>query len=375
MGINKKIRGKSALVGLDIQANSIAGAEVVKNQPGIKSAAISDLPTGLVREGEILDEDGLGSALKSFVREHRFNPHVRLGVANQRVVVRTVEVPALEDQKELDAAVRFTAGEHLPMPLDEAVIDYEVIERIDGDNGSPRNKIILVAAPKEMVERIVAVSSKAGLKLEGIDLSAFALIRALHGTTNGNGASANQPTDTDESENPEDSSDNSPGATGYCHLGAVTNLAVAHGPACVFARSISYGVDSMVEEMAQRKDVSVTDARAWLTHVGLNRDLENIEGDPEMANEARDVLKHCSTMLANELQDSLDFYATQPDALTVVRTLVTGPGVEIEGLLDAIDEGTPIPMEATSPQIDQDIDVSPPLLALAYGLALDEVVA
>lgn len=376
MGITNNRRGKSALVGLDIQANSLAAAEVVHNQPGgVTKAAISELASGLILEGEILDEDGLAAAIKSFMLKHKFDRHVRLGVANQRVVVRTIEVPVMDNPDEQDTVVRFTAGEHLPMPLEEAVIDYRVIKRFNVDNGSPKDQVIVVAAPKEMAERIVAVTDKAGLKLDSIDLSAFALIRALYGADNGSHAVTDQPTETSNGSSSPDSPTDSQDAVGYCHIGAVTNLAVAHGPTCTFARTIPYGVDSMVVELALRKDISSADAKAWLNHVGLEQDLETVDGDSEIAKEARDVLIHCSTTLANELRDSLDFYASQPDSRNIVQTLVTGPGLEIAGLLDAIDEKIPLPLNASEPKLNQSFDIPPSLLTLAYGLALDEVVS
>ena len=238
---------RSTVVGLDIQANTIVGAELAEHKPQIKRAAISELPTGLVREGEILNKEELSAAIKVFFRDNKFSRRVRVGVANQRVVVRTLEVPALEDLEELDAAVRFKAADDLPFPLEDAVIDYQVTEHLNGNGDQSQARIILVAAPKEMVDLILAVVDGAGLKLEGIDLSAFALVRALYGTDASDAENSNNEsgvdddaTDSEDRESPEE-------ATGYCHFGAVTNLAVALGPTCLFARTMSYGIDSMAE--------------------------------------------------------------------------------------------------------------------------------
>ncbi len=367
------------MVGLDIQAEAIVAAEIGDPGSGVKRSAMTKLPTGLVREGEILDADGLSSVIKTFVRENKFNRRVRIGVANQRVSVRVIDVPPLDNKDDLDAAVRFKAGEHLPIPLEEAVIDYQVMERVngsenvDGNGDEPQLQVILVAAPKEMIECILGVVSKAGLKLEGIDLSAFALIRALY---NASSASEDETeSGTTESQADEEAATSSDEAIGYCHLGAVTNLAIAHATTCLFARTMSYGVDSMAEEMASRKDISVPDARVWLKGVGLSRELEELDCDQDFAREARDVLKTGVARLANELQDSLDFYASQSDVRTVIRTLVTGPGVEIDGLISAVDDKTSVSLEVISPRLDQKTNVSPALLSLAYGLALDEVVA
>ena len=53
---------------------------------------------------------------------------VRMGIASQRVVVRTLRMPRIEKPEEIDAAIRFQAEESIPMPLEHAVLDWEVAE-------------------------------------------------------------------------------------------------------------------------------------------------------------------------------------------------------------------------------------------------------
>jgi type IV pilus assembly protein PilM len=67
-----------------------------------------------------------------------------------------------------------------------------------------------------MVARVVEAVRGAGLRPEGIDLNAFALVRTLA-----------LPADSAES------------ARVYCHLAGVTNLAIAVGPICLFTRPLS----------------------------------------------------------------------------------------------------------------------------------------
>ena len=93
--------------------------------------------------------------------------------------MRVIELPYLEDPKELDAAVRFQAQDQLPMPLDHAVLDYQRLDVVTDETGR-RQRVLLVAARRDMVERVLAALRGAGLKPEGIDLSAFAMVRALH---------------------------------------------------------------------------------------------------------------------------------------------------------------------------------------------------
>ena len=103
---------------------------------------------------------------------------MRLGVANQRIVVRSLDLPPLEDPKALDAAVRAEAPDHIPMPMDEAILDYCRSAR-SRPRRAPRTRVVIVAVRREMIDKLVTATRDAGLKLEGIDLSAFGMVRAL----------------------------------------------------------------------------------------------------------------------------------------------------------------------------------------------------
>lgn len=101
------------------------------------------------------------------------------------------------------------------MPLDDVVIDHQVIGGHNAPDGSWRMRVVVVAARRSMVQALVGAARRAGLRPAGIDLDAFALIRAL------------APEDGDRSE-----------ATVYCHLASVANLAVAVGRDCLFSRPL-----------------------------------------------------------------------------------------------------------------------------------------
>jgi type IV pilus assembly protein PilM len=205
----------SSVVGLDIDGRYLAAAQVDSGR--VVRGASRELPAGLMRDGEVVDRDGLADALKSFVSEAGLPKSVRLGVANQQIVVRVVELPRIEDEKQRDAAVRFQAAEAIAMPLDEAVLDHQVAGYAEGLDGSPRMQVVLVAARQSMVEALLEAAKKAGLKPDGIDLDAFALVRTL---------AASSPGGEDH-------------ARVFCHLAGVSNLAVAVGTTCFFTRPLS----------------------------------------------------------------------------------------------------------------------------------------
>lgn len=171
------------LVGLDIEAGSIAATEVSANgTAAVTASAIGPLEPGAFHEGEVLDPERLSTALKSFFAEHKLSKRVRLGIGNQRLVVRTMRLPAIEDPKEMEAAIRFQAQEQVPMPLDQAVLEHQVVGGVPAEEGgSAQVDVVVVAARREMVASFVEPIRRAGLDPVGIDLAAFGMIRALAG--------------------------------------------------------------------------------------------------------------------------------------------------------------------------------------------------
>src|SRR5215212_1266096 len=216
MALSLRKSSSTGGVGLDIDGRYVAAAQVDGGR--VVRVASQELRHGLVTDGEVVNRDELADALRSFVQEAGLPKSVRLGVANQQIVVRVIELPHIQDEKQRDAAVRFQAADAIAMPLDEAVLDHQLAGYTEAPDGSPRMQVVVVAARRSMIEALLEAAKQAGLKPEGIDLDAFALVRTLAVATG---------------DAPEDS------ARVYCHLGGVSNLAIAVGSACFFTRPLS----------------------------------------------------------------------------------------------------------------------------------------
>jgi type IV pilus assembly protein PilM len=266
-------------IGLDIDGRYLAAAQVSGGR--VTRCASQNLPEGLVRDGEVSDPEVLGQHLKSFASAAGLPRNVRLGVANQQIVVRVVELPRIEDDKQRDAAVRFQASEAIAMPLDEAVLDHQIAGFTTAPDGTPRMQVVLVAARRKMIETLLEAVKAAGLKAEGVDLDAFALVRALA-------------VDTDEPD---------PRARVFCHLGGVTNLAVAVGTNCFFTRPLS---------------------AIW---------------DEDDA----------GSRLADEIRLSIDYYMTQPQAKPVGEVVLSGPGSVNGELVEALETQLGMPIQVPAP--------------------------
>jgi type IV pilus assembly protein PilM len=343
---------RKTVVGLDIEPGYVAAVESRGGQVAVDRAASAPLPPGTVRDGEVLDVDALADALRRMFSEHKLSKRVRIGVANQRIVMRTIDLPPLQDAKDITSAVRFQAQEHIPMPLEQAVLEHQsvgVVETIDG----PRTRVVVVAARRDMIDRLIESVKKAGLRPQGIDLSAFAMIRALH-----------RPGITD--------------ASLYISVGGLTNIAVAIGTTCAFTRVIAHGIDAMGGELAERRGLTVDEAHTWLNEVGLQTPLPEVEGDAEIVAEARNVLEEGVRRIATEVRNSLDFHLTQGDNTAAQRVVVTGPAIAIAGFADALGDAIGLPLEVGTvaegkPGAFGGIDAG--RLAIAAGLTVDEVAA
>ena len=217
------LNSSRATVGLDIDSSFMAAVEL--SNGAVARAVSTDLAPGVVREGEVIEAEELSAALKDFFKEHKLPRRARIGVSNQQIVVRYLEVPKLEDDKSLDTAIRFQAAEAIAMPLDEAILDHQVVGETINPEGRVILRVVVVAARASMIDGFVRAVRGARLRVEGIDLSAFALVRTL----------STRPA-------PEE------GAQVICHLGGTTNLAIALARTCLFTRPLGARSDADAEE-------------------------------------------------------------------------------------------------------------------------------
>ena len=345
----KRSSSSAAIVGLDLDPGHIAAAEVTVNGSlSLKRGAVAPLRPGVLRDGEVADVSALAEALKTFFAENGLSNRVRLGIANQRIVVRTLDLPPLDDEKSLAGAVKIEAPDHIPMPIEEAVIDWQSLGRVKGAGGQPRTRVVVVAVRREMVDKLVAAGREAGLKLEGIDLSAFGMIRAL-------------------------GSREAEGAVLYVSVGGLTNVAVANASGCLFTRAAAGGLDAMVASLSERRALTSEHARQWLQHVGLHAPLEGIEGDADLVEAARSTLDEGVHQLADTVRNSLNFYRMQESAEPVESGVLTGPVVAIPGFVEALSSQLRLPLEAAVVRSD-DEDADLGRLTVAAGLAVEDLV-
>lgn len=416
--LNIKLRSRKApeLVGLDIQPGFATAVQARANGTiQVSRAAGISLPGDAMREGEVLDEGTLAEALHELFAKAHLDKRVRVGVANQRTVLRMLEMPPLTDRKELAAAVRFQAEDQVPMPLENAVLDFHALGIVDTPGG-PRQRVAVVAAQRDMIQRLLSAVRRAGLRPEAIDLSAFALIRALH-------RPFEVPSESEQAVGDGDA------RVLYLNVGGLTNMAIAEGIVCRFTRVVGGGLESMAAAVAERHHLPLDRARELLVTVDLSAappaplpattpaevapelqptdalepavDPEFQPVDPEFqptealppaepdfqpeptlvygqesdGPDARPVLEAGIREIANEVRNSLDFHRSQDGGGEVSQIVLSGPALTIAGFSEALsgELGIEVRRQTVGPVMGAIGDaISPEHLAVAAGLAIEE---
>lgn len=344
--------GKKSLhiAGLSIEGGSVAIVQA--GGPGALSAsAVRPLSPALFHEGEVADPQGLAAALKDIFGEVGASRRVRVGIANQRVVVRILRLPAIEDANQLAAAIRFQAQEQIPMPLDQAVLQHQVVATIPpSENSGPQVDVVVVAARRDMVMSFLEPLRRAGLEPAGIDLSAFAMIRALAGEAD------EQPAE----------------AVLYCNVGDVLNLAVALGRSCLFTRVSGTGIEAITARLANECSMTPEHAEQWLLHVGLERPEEELEGDPNVIAATRRAIQSGTASLVEELRLSLDYYRALENAVQVSGVVLCGMGSAVPGVGAALEAEIGLPVSTARPAALPSVeDAAAGRLVVPLGLALE----
>ena len=342
--LKSRRRQENTIVGLEMDPSHLAAAQVeVNGSLALTKGAVAELRPGILRDGEVGEGAALAEELRKLFADNALPTTVRLGVANQRIVVRTLDVPVIEDRAMLEQVVRDEAPDHIPVPMEEAILDFQPLGTVATPQG-PRTRVVLVAVRREMIDRLVGAATDAGLTIAGIDLSAFAMVRALRAV-------------------------GSEHAVLYVNLAGLTNVAVADDSGCLFTRAATGGLDAIVHGLSERRGLTAEHARGWMHHVGLVTPLEEIEGDAELVAVTRQTLDEGIHQIADTVRNSLNFYRMQESAEAVERAVLTGPAVAIPGFPARLAEQLRIPVDtAVVACKDDGLDLA--RLTVAAGLAV-----
>jgi len=319
-------------VGLDIGTDYIRVAQIKQSGSGNVLTAYGSvtMPFGAVVEGEIVDPDAVSTALKELWKRTGIrHKDVSIGVSNQKVVVRLIDLPYME-RDELAGAIQYQAQDYIPIPIEEAIIDFQII----GDYMTPADEhmmeVLLVAAQRDMIDSAVAAVEGAGLRLAQVDVTAFALVRALLGTTAGWLS---------------DEAGEAGEALGIVHISSgLTNIVVVERGIPRFTRVSSLAGNQFTQAIANVLNLTFDEAEALKIRAGLpsiDAVQEPVAGeDSQLIQTAQDALEREANKFIAEVRRSLDYYLTQSTQVgTIRRIYLTGTGSQLTNLSSYLEKG------------------------------------
>jgi type IV pilus assembly protein PilM len=373
-------RSGGGSIGLDIDRGALKAVQLSEVGGGyeLRHVGYHRLPPGAVVEGEVADPELLGAEIREFWSTHSFKSRsVILGVANQRVVVRLLNLPRMEEG-DLKSAINFEAQDHIPMSLEQAVLDYVVLG--PQGEGSDLDRILLVAAHREMLEGYTSAVRAGGLRPAGVDVKALSLTRST------------QPDTFFEEE-----------ATLLLDVGTeISNLVVVQGGGPTLTRFIPIGLDDLVRSVSEAADLPedeaeklALDSRSRPGYDGADTEAEEappseretaateeMPFDPAIVYDVRRGLEEAIQTLAEDVQRSIEYHHSQPDSLEVSNVFVSGEGALVAGLDAYLGELLGIPTRRGNPAgklsgnrsniSDEQLGAMEPVLAVAFGLAMEE---
>lgn len=309
-------------IGLDIGSSAVRAAEIGidRNQRRLRRFAQVGMPPGAVVDGEVVNPGVVSEALRRLWSEGGFSSNkVVLGVSGHRLIVRQADVPAL-NEADLRSALKFDAQELIPIPMEDATFDFQVLERGEGtdDSGRSTMRILIVAAHKELLRGHLVALKEAGLEAIAIDASPLALMRVV------------PPTGQDE------------GVEALVAIGAeLTTVAVRQDGVPGFIRSLAVGGSKLTAGIANAMHVDALVAES------LKRGLVPA-GAPQLA-QARKAMSSDLRDLGEDVRATMDFFVSQADGSRIERLLVTGGASQTEGLVEQLAGGLDVAIRRIDP--------------------------
>jgi type IV pilus assembly protein PilM len=313
------------VVGLKIGSSQLSAAVVVNNgKPTLVKAARHALPADVVAAGEVRDPEVLAQEIAAFFDEAGLpRKNVRLGIGSSRTGVRVFERPTVDDPAQLANAIRFRAYETLPIPIEEAMLDYHVVEETNAPD-----RVLLAVAYRDLVDRFTGTCAAAKIELAGIDMEAFALLRAVGGDPLGPGQ--------------RDEAARVAVSVGHDR----TTVAVSDGRLCEFTRVLDWGGARVTSAIERALEVDTAEAERIKRTLDISAGATPVDDRTTLATEAVRREVHG---LARELASSLHFYQDQPDSLGFAEITVTGGGSHLQGLAEQLEELVGITVRVADP--------------------------
>jgi len=355
-------------IGLDIGSEHVRVAQVkaAGSSYTLVGYGVADMPMGAVTDGEIMDASAVASAVKEVWRRSGIRgKSCCVGVSNQRVIVRLIDLPFME-RSELQSAIQYQAQDYIPMAVEDSILDFQIIGDYMTSADEHMMEVLLVAAHREMIGNTVTAVEGAGLKLNQIDVSSFAVVRALLGESD-----QVLPSDAGQ-------------ATAVIHIASgLTNITVVEKGVPRFNRVSSLAGSTFTQAVANALNISFDEADVLKRQIGLP-DISGAEQeipgvDPQYVAVVHESIEREVNKFIAEVRRSLDYYLTQTAQVrSIQKILLSGSGAQLRHFAQYLEKGLqaqviladPLAQLKVGPAVQQRIEPDKMGAVTAIGLAL-----
>jgi type IV pilus assembly protein PilM len=365
-----KFGGKSKKgIGIEITSEKINLVQLRRKGPSsykLVTYGSVELPEGTVEEGRILDPVALGEVIRSLLTEKKIKvKKVATALPGRETVSRLIRLPAeIPDLELREMVLNQEASLYLPFPREDADVDYQKLGISLDDDGIERIEILMVATPKEVTDSYIQALEMAQLQVDIVEVSSFALIRAMHNELSRFSTLAEAVAIVDiEYE--------------------ATEITVTVDGVPQFSRTFPIGTAQI--QNAQLRAINLPPRRTTdmemlsSTVVPVqSMDTGSLAGGGNTPGDA--AIMRVVGDLSDELRRSIDFYTSQSPGSDVVQLLIAGPGACIGQLNEFFSQRLGIAASAIDPLaavgVTSDVDI--PMyermaMSVALGLGLREV--
>ncbi len=302
---------KPACVGVDIGHKYIKIVAIDRSGPVWKIQRTLQIPTPSesMKDGVVTDPEVVGIAIKTALREHRITAsQAVVGVSGASVIVRTLTVAKMTPAM-LRKSIKYEAGRYVPSSIEDSYIEFEIL----GETPEGEMEVLIVAAPREVVESKVKAVEAADLEVDVVDVEAFAMFRSL--------------VESDESSILHQMT------VALVDIGSTsTTVSVVAQGAFVMTRTIVLAGQVLTD--ALKNYFQLTDEQAETGKSQLN--LTPLATEAIIENQPLRVIQPHIDDLSREIRRSLGYFQSQQNetqkANPVTHVVLTGGGAKLPGL-------------------------------------------
>ncbi|EDX87304.1 type IV pilus assembly protein PilM [Synechococcus sp. PCC 7335] len=331
----------------------------------LQAFATAAVPKGVFEEGQIVDSLAMAEIIQETLAEHNINVTQAATAIPARAVTRVILVPAELDDDELhEMVLNQEASLYLPFPRDEADVDYQKVGYVLDDDGIEKVRVLLVAVRKEITDSYTETFAQAGLDLNILEASSFALIRTIR-------EQLRQFTSQEA-------------ITVVDIQFESTEISIVVDGTPHFSRAVPLGTFQI--QSALSRAMNLPPSRNINLLQALSIPPTPIDSRPATdrptggMNPGMTAMLRVLGELTDELRRSIDFYLSQGEDMEIAQLVLAGPGGAIGNLDQFFSQRLGLPTTVIDPvdslEIETDEDTLPTQrsgLATVFGLGLREV--